>query len=187
MFQGQGTKVLCKKGVFWLCENNKFDLQDEDYCAILVAMNTARRLIRCPRIKPLQIIALGKALYALERLPESTSGIDVEFSITCRTGDENFHEMVYIDFIINEKFFEISKGGSVCEKSIGCDSYSWNIWYISNYGYDERTMELYHLEDMLLEYFNMGAKINIDDRSGDIDYDYDYDYDYNFVYDEDDF
>ena len=172
-----------------MCENNKFDLQDEDYYAISVAINTARRLIRYPRIKSLQIMALGKALYALERLPENTGGVDVEFGVVYRAGDENFREMRYIDFIINEKFFEISVGGSVWEKSIGSDSYSSPGWYISNYGCNEREMELCFLEDDILGYINMGAKVSIDDRSGDIDYDsyHDYDYNCNSIYDEIDY
>ncbi len=56
-----------------MCEDSKFDLWDEDYYAIGIAVNTARRLVRYPRIKPLGIMTLGKALYALERLPEVTT------------------------------------------------------------------------------------------------------------------
>ena len=56
-----------------------FDLkgQDEfsDQSAISITMDIAKRLLQHPKITARQIVGLGHALYALERLPAITSGV----------------------------------------------------------------------------------------------------------------
>jgi integrase len=74
----------------------KFELKDEDLQAIEIAKNTARRFLKHSRITPQQIVALGNALYALERLLLVTPGSSTGFGIFYRTGTEGYSEMRYI-------------------------------------------------------------------------------------------
>ena len=70
-----------------------FDLDDDDAFAVEVAKDIARRLLRDRRTTPIQIVGLGHALYALERMPASTSGALTEFGIEYRHGNnKQFHK-----------------------------------------------------------------------------------------------
>jgi hypothetical protein len=113
----------------------------------------------------LPIVGLGKALYALERLPLVTPGSYSEFGIVYREGDEEFSEMRYITFRISEAAFEISMGGSVYDKAVGSDSFSDPGWVVEAGGYRETECEIRGLEELVTEYLNLGAKITVSDES----------------------
>jgi hypothetical protein len=142
-----------------------FELTDDDRYAIEVAQNIARRFLKHPKITPQQVIGLGNALFALERLPLVTPGSSCEFGIVYRAGTEEFSEMRYIDFRISDSAFEISKGGSVYDKSVGGDSFSEPGWVVEVGGYRSAECELYDLEDSIAEYLNLGAEITVSDES----------------------
>lgn len=144
---------------------NNFYLLEDDYYAIDIAKNTIRRFLKHPRIETKQIIGLGNALYALERLPEITEGSDCEFGIEYRHGTDEFNEMRYLNFHITEGFFCISAGGSTHDKAGGGDSYSTLDWYIEASGARCTEGELCYLEDGIVEYLNLGGKISVTDNS----------------------
>ena len=50
--------------------------------------------------------------------------------IVYRNGTEEFSEMRYITFRISEDTFEISKGSSVYDKTVGSDSFSDPGWLV---------------------------------------------------------
>ena len=141
-----------------------FDLtgQDEfsDEFAISIAINVARRFLRDHEVTAHQIIGLGNALYALERLPACTPGANVEFGLELRT----FYEMHYLDFRISESAFEIARGGSI-NTGMGHDSFSEPGWRIEIGGYRETECELYRIEDYVAELLAFGAKITVHDES----------------------
>ncbi|MDD2482398.1 MAG: hypothetical protein PHF82_09760 [Lutispora sp.] len=143
----------------------KFSLNEDDEYAIHIAVSVARRLLRYPSIQPLQIVGLGNALYALERMPLATEGVNCGFGITYNSGDEEHSEMRYVNFIITDWSFEIQIGGSVYDKAVGSDSYSNPGWYIETGGYKDTRAELYNIEDSIEEYLNLGAEITVDDES----------------------
>jgi len=142
---------------------DQFDLIDEDYQAILIAKNIARRLLRQTRITPQQIIGIGNALYALERLPDVTPGALTEFGICYRNGNEDFEEMEFIQFRISDSDFEISRGGSTYSKSVGGDTISRPGWLVELDGYYKRGCNLCNLEGTIAEYINLGAEIIVED------------------------
>ncbi len=144
---------------------NNFYLLEDDYYAIDIAKNTIRRFLKHPRIETKQIIGLGNALYALERLPEITEGSDCEFGIEYRHGTDEFNEMRYLNFHITEGFFCISAGGSTHDKDGGGDSYSTLDWYIEASGARCTEGELCYIEDGIVEYLNLGGEINVTDNS----------------------
>lgn len=143
----------------------EFELTDDDWYAILIATNTARRFLRSQSITPQQVIGLGNALYALERLPLVTPGSSCEFGIVYRAGSDDFKETRYIEFRISESDFEISQGGIVYDKAVGGDSYSDPGWLVEVGGYRNAECELYQLEDFISEYLNLGAEITVNDES----------------------
>jgi hypothetical protein len=148
----------------------EFELTDDDHYAIEIAKSIARRFLKYPQIAPQQVIGLGNALYALDRLPLVTAGSSSEFGIVYRAGTEDFSEMKYIIFRITESDFEISQGGSVYNKGVGSDSFSEPGWLVEVGGYRNGECELYSLEDSVVEYLNLGAQIAVADESQ-IDYD----------------
>ena len=148
-----------------MSEDEQFQLTDDDRYAVQIAMNVARRLLGDPQTSPIQVIGLGNALYALERLPAATPGACVEFGVEYRDGTEDFREMRYFNFRVSEFEFEIVRGGSVYDKAVGSDSFSEPGWHIELGGYQNNECELYSLEENVNEYLNPGAKVTVSDES----------------------
>jgi hypothetical protein len=146
-----------------------FKLTENDFAAIEVVKNVARSLLKRPDITPRKIVAIGNALYALERLPLVTEGAFCQFGITYRAGTNEFNEMKYIDFRISESEFEISRGGSVYDKNVGGDTISEPGWLIEVNGYRNTDGGIDDIEETVDNYLNLGAEITIEDES-EIDY-----------------
>ena len=148
-----------------------FDLKGEDefsdQLAISITMDIAKRLLQHPKVTVRQIVGLGHALYALERLPAITSGVWVEFSVCLRV-KADFKETRYIEFRISEEEFEISRGGFI-DMGAGGDSYSDTGWYFDVHGHRDAECELWLLEDEVVDLLGCGAEIRVDDES-DIDF-----------------
>lgn len=146
-------------------EPTLFNLISEDRDAIDLAVRLARRFLRDSRTTPLEVIGLGNALYALERLPAKTVGANSSFGVHYRNGDASFSERRYFTFNIFEELFEISIGGSVYDSSIGSDSFSDPGWMIELGGYAHRECDLEQLERSIEEYLSFGAEIDVNDCS----------------------
>jgi hypothetical protein len=142
-----------------------FDLTESDRHAIDMAQRLARILLSRHNITPPQIVGVGHALVALERLPLVTPGCNCSFGIEHRVKDQESGEMRYIEISISEEAFEISSGGSVYEASVGSDSYSDPHWRIEIDGHAEREADLSNIEDEVLERLNLGAHIQVHDES----------------------
>jgi hypothetical protein len=143
---------------------NEFELLEDDYYAIELAKAVARLFLKESSIKPLQIISLGNALIALERLPLITPESTIEYGVCYRAGTDDFSEMRYIDFRISDEVFEISIGGSRFEKPIGSDSFSEPGWAIEVGGYRNTECDLTVIEDSIMEFLNLGAEIHVSDE-----------------------
>ncbi|MBP2641197.1 MAG: hypothetical protein H6Q66_2148 [Firmicutes bacterium] len=148
-------------------KEDEFDLEEEDFGAIQVAQDVIQLLLSSRCLTARQVVGLGHALYALERLPTITLGVHCEFSISYRDGTEDFWEMRCVSFTISEEEFEISTGGAVYDKNVGNDSISGPCWRIEVGGYADRDLgaEVYSLEDSIREYLNLGAQIDVNDKS----------------------
>ena len=164
-------------------EHEIFDLEyseygdyEDDRLAISIAMNVARRLLREPKVTASQIVGIGHALYALQRFPVVTPGVNVRFGIAVHVKTEcpdprktedtiTLSDMEYIDFCISDDEFEISRGG-IKDSPAGSDSYSLPGWYVGLNGYRKTKCELGWIEDaisMLLEQEN--TEIRVEDNS----------------------
>lgn len=147
---------------------NEFNLEDDDFIGVCTAINVARLFLKDNTITPKKIIGLGNALYALERLPITTPGVYVEFSIEYRNGTEQYSEMKYVNFSITENEFQVSVGGSVYDSEIGSDSYTELDYLIGFEGYrltEGDITDLIYVEDNVKEFLKLGAEINVQDDS----------------------
>ncbi|MDD3654883.1 MAG: hypothetical protein PHO01_12035 [Desulfotomaculaceae bacterium] len=159
----------------------KFELTDGDFYAISLAIDTARLFLAHPKITPLQVIGLGNALYALERLPLATPGAFSRFGIECRAGKKEFNENRSIYFTIADDYFEISQGGHGRDKSADGGDYPEPGWLFMADGYRDEQCDLYEIEDRIKEYLDLGAAITVIDES-----DIEYEKDDTVLYDEQD-
>lgn len=150
-----------------------FVLKKSDHAAIQVATKVLRLFLSQSKMPARKVVGLGKALYALERLPAVTPGAYCDYGICYRSGDEKFNEMKYISFLISENEFAITTGGSVYDQSVGGDSITGPWWRIELGGFADRTLgrKLYELEDVVREYLSIGAEITVEDLSEEIDMD----------------
>ncbi len=144
-------------------------MNDDDYYAIIVAKNVARRLLQHPDINPRQIIGLGNALYALDRLPQATPGACCQFSIIYRQISEEFEEVRYITFLISATDFRMSLGGTNCDVHIAEDHFDQCLWEIRPDGYRDTGGVLDTIEDSCEKLLSRGASIKVVDKST-IDY-----------------
>lgn len=144
-------------------DEDKFVLRDDDEYWLQLAEGAARTLLYDSRATPSQIVGLGRALYALGRLPKTSPGVDVTFGACYRNGGE--HQEV--DFAISEHRFGVSLGGSVYDPGIGHDSYTELSYSVEIGGYRETLGELYIVEDSFRELLNLGDVSVSDDSTAD--------------------
>ncbi len=162
----QGDMVVLKLVVE---EREKFELTNDDKYAIILAKKVARTFLCDPQIKPVQVIGIGNALYALERMPLVTPGAYIQFGLTYREGTPEQNEMRYINFTISDFHFNITVGGVAFDSCVGSDTFYEPGWYIQIGGYSEAECDLDLLELKIGLYLGLGAEITVDDKS-EIDY-----------------
>lgn len=140
-----------------------FVLTDDDMVAIDVATRTVRQFLRNEKLDARQIVGLGNALYALQRLPEVTDGVACEFGLMYRHGGESR----YIEFEVSEHAFGISVGGTNYELNVGGDSFSQPGWRVEVGGSrdDKNPNLLYNVSDQISEFVCLGAEIVVHDES----------------------
>ena len=138
----------------------EFELSDEDWIAIDVAKNVARRLLDHPAITSDQVVGIGHALKSLERLPRVTESYS-EFGIVYRAGTEQHSEMRYVTFEVSGAALGISRGGSVYVSAVGGDTFSEPEWRIEINGYRETDTDISNIEDSIEEYLSLGAELSV--------------------------
>ncbi|NLN88156.1 MAG: hypothetical protein GX133_11260 [Syntrophomonadaceae bacterium] len=144
---------------------DRFDLNEDDYYAVIVAKNVARRLLQHPDIKPRQVIGLGHALYALDRLPQSTPGSHCDYSIVFRQLSDGFEKTRYISFHISAEGFRLCRGGTDYDRTVGEDQFNEPLWEVRKDGYRNTGGILDTLEDSCEALLSREATIRVTDRS----------------------
>jgi hypothetical protein len=145
-----------------------FPLTDEDLGFVSsTVIDFTSTLIANAGPTPRQLVGLARALYALERLPKISPGVNVDYGISLRQGDESFEEMKYWGVRICEDSFEVSSGGSVYNAEVGSDSISGFKLYVEagSDGYRECNDYCYEWLDDLEELLNLGAELDVTDDS----------------------
>lgn len=144
---------------------DRFDLNEDDYYAVIVAKNVARRLLQHPDIQPRQVIGLGNALYALDRLPQSTPGVQCEYSIVFTQLSDGFEKTRYISFHISSAGFRLCRGGTDFDRTVGEDRFKEPLWEVRRDGYRNTGGILDTVEDSCEALMTRGAIIRVYDRS----------------------
>lgn len=98
--------------------------QDEEFENVhQIVARITRKLLAVAFTTPQQIVGLGRALYALERLPEITPGVDVTYDIAERMDlASGAYSVQYYEIAISEGSFVVQSGS--CGASAGESSES---------------------------------------------------------------
>lgn len=144
---------------------DRFDLNEDDYFAVIVAKNVARRLLQLPDLQPSEIIGLGNALYALERLPQATTGAHCDYSIVLSQSSDGFEKTRYISFHISADNFRLCRGGSDFDSTVGKDRFNEPLWEVRKDGYRNTSGILDSIEDSCETMLSRGAIMEVLDRS----------------------
>lgn len=149
-----------------------FELTDDDVSMISIAIHTVRRFLTNPQLTGQEVIGLGNALYALERLPDVTPGASSEFGVVHRNTNENSLWASDISFLISDSTFAVSISDRSIDVELGSDRYVDPGWLVELGGYRKANPSLLlNLYDDITEYLNSGAKITVSDYSK-IDYEW---------------
>lgn len=87
--------------------------QDEFEGVHQIVARITRKLLALATATPQQIVGLRRALYALERLPEITPGVDVHYSLSerCDSGS-GAYSVQFCEIAISEKSFVVQSGSA---------------------------------------------------------------------------
>ena len=148
-----------------MANNDEFILEEEDYYALKITKTILHKLLKRFDLSPLKIIGIGNFLYALERLPLKTEGVNSYVELSYTAGNEIFHESKTFGFRIEEEIFEIEVSGYVHDEFVGGDGIRYPGWYIEADGGRDTEADLVVLEEELSEFLNMGINVSVDDYS----------------------
>ena len=144
----------------------KFELTDNDDRMVSIAIDTVRRLLQNLQITPRDIIGLGNAIYALDRLPRVTPGAFSELKIIFRSRDKELSVMRCVSILISDSTFAVSQEvGEFCDDVFDYEysALQWEVRLDGNRRTDEAL--LFTLVDDVNEYLEFGAEIIVNDDS----------------------
>jgi hypothetical protein len=132
---------------------------------VQMARQTARMLLQRPEASPEAVICLGRALFALDRLPLSTNGVNCTYGATLDPNPDNNHgAKFYMTFVVTTDKLAIESGGY--ERSpIGGDSFSDPGYILTLNGGFHRECDPQKAKSTIQEYLDDGGRIEIEDYS----------------------
>ena len=142
-----------------------FRLKEEDEYAIDIAKSIMRKLLAKPDLKPDIIIAIGRYLQAVERLPLVTEGVNIHIEIVSTDGDKSSSFTKVFAFRITEEFFHIDISGIERQEGVGSDSFDYPSWFVGKDGYRDTECELDYLEREVEDCIINGATVTVEDYS----------------------
>ena len=145
----------------------EFELEDDDWGVVDVARNVARLLLENLAEGDKRAVAIKRAINGLDRLPEVTPGLFIEFGVGLHQETEDYRETKWIDFTVSDCNLGASAGGSGGLKTVGPDGYSDFKWTVELDGYRKLDGDYWYLEDQVSEFLNLGAKISAEDELDD--------------------
>ena len=85
----------------------KFSLIGDDLEWVAVLIDVTRKMTTLPSVTPEQLLGLRRALYALERLPAVSPGVNVEYNVAVGGGDAQHSEKEYWSVEISDHAFDV--------------------------------------------------------------------------------
>lgn len=143
---------------------DKFQLNQEDYQVIRIVRKYIRKVLKENELTPKQIIGFGNFLYALDKLPLKTPGIESYIQLTNQTKNGEFIVMKSYGFTLNEDIFHIDVSGYVKGPN-GGDSIGYPGWYLEADGGRETDAVIWELEDELSLLIHLGVEVKVEDSS----------------------
>ncbi len=114
-----------EKGEDEVVAETLFALRVDDTLYVERVVNAVRGLLKRPSLTSHQIVAIGRALYGLERLPLRTSGINIQLSLTYTfEGD-----ISYCNMYLTEDTFS-TDSGSISGSGFDRNSFSGPKFYV---------------------------------------------------------
>jgi hypothetical protein len=149
-----------------MCElDREFELEAEDWLMVQMARQTARLLLQKPGASPEALICLGRALFALDRLPLSTQGINCTFGATFDPDPENARGVsFFMTFVVHTGMLAIESGGFQRDP-YGGDSFSSPGHVVNLGGGFHRECDPRKSKRTIQEYLDDGGSMYIEDYS----------------------
>jgi hypothetical protein len=145
--------------------NEEFELEAEDWYLVQMARQTARMLLQRPEASPEAVICLGRALFALDRLPLPTERVNCTFGATLDIDPDNIHGAVfYMTFVVATDKLAIESGGYE-QSPIGGDSFSYPGYIVNPGGGFHRECDPQEAMRTIQVYLDDGGRIEIEDHS----------------------
>jgi hypothetical protein len=143
---------------------NEFQLNKEDYKVIRIVRKYLRKVLKENELTPKQIIGVGNFLYALDRLPLKTPGIESYILLTNQTKNGEFLVTKSYGFTLNEDTFHVDVSGYVNSPN-GGDSVGYAGWYVEADGGRDTDAVIWELEDELSLIIHLGVEVQVEDSS----------------------
>lgn len=110
-------------------DSSQYVFSSSDWHIIRGAKLLLWKVVRANTVRPSHLVGLGKALYALERLPQVTEGVSVVIDVS--TPIQHFDEQEVYRFYqvaISGSEIEISSGGHLYSPQVGGDTFTCFSW-----------------------------------------------------------
>jgi len=143
---------------------DKFKLIKEDYAVIKIVGKYLRTVIKKYDLTPKQIIGFGNFLYALDRLPLKTPGIESYILLSNQTINGEFSITKSYGFTLTEDTFHVDVSGYVNDPN-GGDSIGYPGWYVEADGGRATDAVIWELEDELSLIIHLGVEVKVEDSS----------------------
>jgi len=147
---------------------NEFHLEEQDHSIIRIAKKYLYKVLKQSDHTPLQIIGIGNYLYALDRLPAKTEGVESYILLTNKTRNGEFWQTKSYGFTLSEDIFHVDVSGYV-QGANGGDSIVYPGWYVESDGGRDTDAVVWELEDELSLLIHLGVEVKVEDSS-DIEY-----------------
>lgn len=147
----------------------KVPLSFADYDVIQGLIKITRKILTLRYLEPIQIISLAHAIFALERLPELTPGIYLEYDISLEGENDDYSGKEYWSISIFDSSLKISSGGSSYDPNVGSDSFTLFSWEVDASGFRNCDGSFQSWLDGAKQALRLHPKVNISDESDEIE------------------
>lgn len=115
-----------------------FPIAEDELQLVQNVIRHTRRFCVLPTVTPPQLVGLGRALFALERLPRISKDVDVEFSLGITWGSLDDYISRFVTYHISEGTFCVGTMSFSSDPAAGDDRHTTTVYKVDNKG--ERSM-----------------------------------------------
>ncbi len=112
----------------------RFPISEAELPVVEQVVSLTRELCKLPTIVPGQLVGIARALYAWQKLPCTSPGVSVEYSVSLRSGREDDGDQFFYTFSISDSIFEVGTS-LITYHSQGSNSQSTALWEVEASGY----------------------------------------------------